>query len=315
MSTPISRDEQHADEMRQAAGTPTSRTTPWPDWPWPTATNSCPRLRAGWPVLQRARTGTSRRGRSPRSPSPDRTGSSFSVCGTTAIGPIGITMIVEPSGAALLTRVGSDPPDRAGPVLDDHRLADRVLQLVGDDARDEIRGAAGREPDENVAPACPSGPAQATGAARARSPTQAPATSKVRARRRCSPWNALLRLAAARKRTRDREREYTSDSRRGAGRSGRVTIRGRRCHASAQTRSPRSTVDGAPSDFHAETRVQPPACLITPDGSPRRRHRAQRPRQVNRLPPPAAAAGALAGRIRREGCSCSRPWKAAEANA
>jgi hypothetical protein len=58
-------------------------------------------------------------------------------------------MIVEPSGAAVLDGIRSDPPRCTGPVFDDHRLADRVLELVADDARNEIGGAARREPDDD----------------------------------------------------------------------------------------------------------------------------------------------------------------------
>jgi hypothetical protein len=39
-------------------------------------------------------------------------GIAFSVCGTTAIGPMGITMIVEPSGAAALTASRRSDPRR-----------------------------------------------------------------------------------------------------------------------------------------------------------------------------------------------------------
>ena len=71
------------------------------------------------------------------------------MCGTTAIGPIGITMIVEPSGAAALTASAAIRPAAPGRFSTMHRLADRVLELVGDDARDEIGGAARREPDDD----------------------------------------------------------------------------------------------------------------------------------------------------------------------
>ena len=59
-------------------------------------------------------------------------------------------MIVVPSGAAALHRVRGDAADRAGPVLDDHRQAETVLHLVGDHARDQVGGAAGREADEDL---------------------------------------------------------------------------------------------------------------------------------------------------------------------
>ena len=151
--------KQHADEMRQAARSrrrvrcfrrirlwPTLRTLPTSSQrvPGPAASanwNVAPR-----PIAAKSFTGSN--------------GIAFSVCGTTAIGPIGITMIVEPSGAAHLDDIRSDPPRRAGPVFDDHRLADRVLELVGDDARDEIRRCPRARTRRECARACPSCPAR-----------------------------------------------------------------------------------------------------------------------------------------------------------
>ena len=52
-------------------------------------------------------------------------------------------------GRRRLDHIRSDPSRRTGPVFDDHRLSDRVLELVGDDARDEIGGAPRREPDDD----------------------------------------------------------------------------------------------------------------------------------------------------------------------
>ena len=74
---------------------------------------------------------------------------SLYTCGTTAIGPIGITMIVVPSGAAALTASAVMRPIAPGLFSTIDRLAERRAHLVGDDARDDVGGAAGREPDEN----------------------------------------------------------------------------------------------------------------------------------------------------------------------
>ncbi len=49
-----------------------------------------------------------------------------------------------------LDRVGRDAADGAGTILDDHRLAERGRHLLGDDARDDVGGAARREADEDL---------------------------------------------------------------------------------------------------------------------------------------------------------------------
>ena len=61
-----------------------------------------------------------------------------------------MTMIVVPSGRRGLDRVRGDAADGARPVLDDHRLAEAVLHLVGDDAGDQVGGAAGGKADEQL---------------------------------------------------------------------------------------------------------------------------------------------------------------------
>jgi hypothetical protein len=52
-------------------------------------------------------------------------------------------------GRGSLDGVSGNPSRGTRAVLDDDRLTDAVLELVGNDAGDEIGGAAGREPDEN----------------------------------------------------------------------------------------------------------------------------------------------------------------------
>ena len=55
-------------------------------------------------------------------------------------------------GCARLDRIGGDPSGRARPVFDDHRLADRVLELIRDDARDEITRSRRRQSRRGCAP-------------------------------------------------------------------------------------------------------------------------------------------------------------------
>ncbi|MCZ7565784.1 MAG: hypothetical protein M5U08_19985 [Burkholderiales bacterium] len=52
-------------------------------------------------------------------------------------------------GCRARQRLAGDPPRGTRPVVDDDRPADGFLQPVGQEARDDVRGAAGRERDED----------------------------------------------------------------------------------------------------------------------------------------------------------------------
>ena len=53
-------------------------------------------------------------------------------------------------GYRILDRVRGDASDGAGPVVDDHRLTQRVLELVGHHAGDDVRRSAGGEADDDA---------------------------------------------------------------------------------------------------------------------------------------------------------------------
>ena len=50
----------------------------------------------------------------------------------------------------ILHRLGRDAADRARPIVDDHRLTQRVLELVGDDAGDDVGRPSGGEADDDA---------------------------------------------------------------------------------------------------------------------------------------------------------------------
>ena len=55
-----------------------------------------------------------------------------------------------PIGLAFCDVIGADRAVRARLVLDDHVLPEQRLELVGHEPRHEVRGAAGREGDDNA---------------------------------------------------------------------------------------------------------------------------------------------------------------------
>ena len=72
------------------------------------------------------------------------------MCGVIATAPTVVRNSVWPSGVGLRHEVGADRAVGAGLVLDDDGLAEDVLDLVGDQAADEIGRAAGREGDHHA---------------------------------------------------------------------------------------------------------------------------------------------------------------------